>query len=145
MKNPLNIGGKIIDAADVHAIKPLSEEQTHTLNSMKNFTAEIRTIGGRGGFVEESVAPSIENVVEAFAKIGEKLTLLPSGEAIRDEWIRSIKPFQSRPDQPNKYGSVVEFKNPATGQSREEWFAAKPEQIPGGKAPLLADLANGPA
>jgi hypothetical protein len=28
MQNPLNLGNKIIDAANVHAIKPLSEERT---------------------------------------------------------------------------------------------------------------------
>ncbi len=141
MKNPLNIGGKIIDAADVHAIKPLSDDQIAALNTDKKFTSEVRAIGSRGGYVENL---SVSEVAAAFAKIGEKLTLLPSGEAIRAEWIASIKPFQSRPGEAARFASVVELKNPATGRSVEEWLAARPEQLPGGNAPSLADLAGGP-
>ena len=141
MRNPLNIGSKILDAANVHAIKPISEEQLATLNTDKVFTTEIRAIGSNGGYVEHL---PVAKVVEAFAKIGEKLTLLPSGEAIRAEWISNIKPFQSRADQPNRFASVVEFRNPASGQAVQEWFAARPEQIPGGNAPSLLDLAGGP-
>src|SRR5208337_4284926 len=90
MKNPLQIDTKIIDAADVHAIKPLTPEQLLTLNTDKNWTAEIRAIGSRGGYVENL---SVSEIVEAFGKIGEKLALLPSGEAIRADWIAGIKPF----------------------------------------------------
>ncbi len=141
MRNPLNLGNKIIDAGNVHAIKPLTEERTAGLNSAKDFTAEIRAIGSQGGYVEKL---SVAEVVTAFAKIGEKLTLLPTGEAVRADWITNIKGFQSRPDAPNKFASVVELKNPASGQSVQEWFAARPDQIPGGNAPSLADLAGGP-
>lgn len=142
MEKPLNIGGKIIDAANVHAVKTLSEDQLATLNTDKNYTAEIRAIGGRGGYVENL---SVKEIVTAFAKIGETLTLLPSGEeALRADWIASIKPFQSRPGETARFASVVELKNPVTGRSVEEWFAARPEQLPGGNAPSLADLAGGP-
>ncbi|MGO9174298.1 MAG: hypothetical protein ACLP7P_20360 [Rhodomicrobium sp.] len=141
MQKPINLGHKIIDAADIHAVKPRDPEQNQGIATSKNFPAEIRALGTSGGLVENL---SVPQVVEALDKMGEKLTLLPTGEAVRAEWIAQIKPFQSREGAPNKFASAVEFKHPVTGQRAEEWFAARPEQIPGGKAPKLADLAGGP-
>jgi hypothetical protein len=101
MKNPLDVGTKTIDAATIHCIRPLSPERTATLNSDKDFAFEIRTINGDGAFVEAGI--SLENLVAGFAKIGEELTLLDSGEAVRKDWIASVKDFASRPRQPAKY------------------------------------------
>ncbi|MBJ7533249.1 hypothetical protein JDN40_03900 [Rhodomicrobium vannielii ATCC 17100] len=141
MQKPLDLGGKIIDAANIHTVKPLSGERIAGLNSHKNFTAEIRAIGG-GGFVEKL---SVSDIVEGLAKIGENLTLLPTGEAIRSAWVISVKEFASRPDAPNnKYASVVELRNPTTGDKVQEWLTARPTQILGSKPLSLNDLGGGP-
>ena len=141
MKNPIDVGSKTIDAATVHCIRPLPPERTATLNTDKNFAFEIRTMSGDGAFIEDGVA--LPNLVAGFAKIGEELTLLPSGEAIRTAWVASVKDFVSRPDQPAKYHSVVKFAHPETGRTAEEWFAAKRDQIVG-TTPKLDELAGGP-
>ena len=130
MQKPINIGGNIIDPSDVHAVKPVTPEQSATL-SAENVTAEIRAIGDKGGYVENL---SVADVADVFGKIGEKLTVLPTGEAIRAEWIASIKPFQSRPGQPAKFASVVEFENPANGRRVEESLTATPAQVLAGRA-----------
>lgn len=141
MKNPLDVGTKTIDAATVHCIRPLSPERTATLNTDKKFDFEIRMINGEGAFVEAGIP--LENLVGGFAKIGEELTVLNSGEAVRKAWIASVKDFASRPDQPAKYHSVVKFAHPENGRVAEEWLAAKRDQIVG-TTPKLDDLAGGP-
>ena len=66
-------------------------------------------------------------------KIGEELTLLDSGEAIRKNWVASVKDFVSRADQPASRwqfgGQIRSIPRPAA--LAEEWFAAKREQIVG--------------
>jgi hypothetical protein len=104
-------------------------ERTATLNTDKNFAFEIRTINGDGAFVEAGT--SLAGIVAAFAKIGEELTLLETGEAIRKDWVASIKEFTSRSDQPAKYHSVVKFAHPENGRTAEEWLTAKRDQIVG--------------
>lgn len=141
MKNPLDIGSKTIDVADVHCIKPLTPEQVAALGTDKKWTAEVRAIGSSGGYIENL---SVAQVAAAFAKIGEKLTVLSTGEAIRGEWVKGVKDFAGQPGQPNKFKSVVKLTNPGTQQTVEEWFAAPRTEIPGGKAPSLAGLAGSP-
>ena len=145
MEKPINIGNKTIDASDVHLIRELTPERLATLSTTgKNFTVEIRSLGGGGGFVEDL---SLKEVVAAFSAMGEHLTVLPNSgdgpqEAARLGWVRSAKDFNSRPDQPVKYGSVVTFENPK-GATAEEWLGAKrTDVIP--NAPSLASLAGGP-
>ena len=141
MKNPLDVGTKTIDAATIHCIRPLPPERTATLNTEKKFAYEIRTINGDGAFVEAGI--SLEKLVAGFAKIGEELTLLASGEAVRKDWIASVKDFASRPGQPAKYNSVVKFTHPENGRTAEEWLTAKRDQIVG-TTQKLDDLAGGP-
>ena len=140
MKKPIDVGSKTIDAATVHCIRPLPPERTATLNTDKNFAFEIRTMSGDGAFIEDGI--SLASLIAGFAKIGEDLTVLPSGEAIRKDWVASVKDFVSRPDQPAKYHSVVKFVDPER-RTAEEWFAAKREQIVG-TTPKLDELAGGP-
>ena len=92
-------------------------------------------------FVEAGIL--LANLVAGFAKIGEELTLLDTGEAVRKEWIASVKDFVSRPGQPAKYHSVVKFAHPENGRTAEEWLTAKRDQIVG-TTPKLDDLASGP-
>ena len=139
MKNPLDIGTKTIDVADVHCIKPLSAEQVAAIGTDKKWTVEIRAIGSSGGYIENL---TVAQVAAAFAKVGEKLTVLSTGEAIRGEWVKGVKDFAGQPGQPNKYKSVVKLTHPETLVTAEEWFAASRNEIPGGKAPSLADLAG---
>jgi len=141
MKNPIDVGAKTIDAAAVHCVRPLTAERLATLATDKNFALEIRTINGDGAFIE--AGRPVASIVAGFAKIGEELTLLGSGEAIRKDWVASVKDFVSRPDQPAKYNSVVKFVHPETGRSTEEWFTAKRSDIVGA-TPRLDDLAGGP-
>jgi hypothetical protein len=146
MKNPTDIGDKIIDAAKVHCVKPLTPERTAGLTTEKHFKAEIRAIGGAGGFVEYTVS----DIVAAFEQFGEKLTMVDTGEAIRAEWIMAITAFSDRPGVVKKFGSVVQMRHPDTGEIAKEWLLARPEQIPGGNAPKLAsfigkDPRQGPA
>jgi hypothetical protein len=141
MQNPIDVGTKTIDAATVHCVRPLSADRLVTLNMEKNFALEIRTINGGGAFIEAGMP--IADIIAGFARIGEELTLLGSGEAIRKQWVASVKDFVSRPDQPAKYNSVVKFVHPGTGRSTEEWFAAKRTDIVG-TTPRLEDLAGGP-
>jgi len=136
MKNPLNVNGKIIDAANVTAVKPLDEERLSGIETTRPFTAEIRLIDRQGAFVENA---SVQDVVDALGQIGEKLTLLVSGEAVRADWINSIRPFVSTGEQ-TRLRSVVQFRQPETGLITEEWFTARVEDIPGGNAPVLADV-----
>ena len=79
----------------------------------------------------------------SFAKIGEDLTLLPSGEAVRKAWVASVKDFVTRAGQPGKYHSVVKFAHPENGRTAEEWLVVRRDQIVG-TAPKLDDLASGP-
>jgi hypothetical protein len=142
MKNPITIGTKTIDAANVVAIKPMTQERLSGINTDKNFTAEIRALGSPGAFVEKH---SVAEIVAAFKQHGEDLTLLPTGEAIRtgERWMLAITAFSERPG--GKFGSSVQMKNPHNGATGEERFAARPEQIPGGDAPTLDSLvAQGP-
>ena len=141
MKNPLDVGTKTIDAATIHCVRPLTPERLATLNTDKKFAFEIRTINGDGAFIEDGIP--LPSLVAAFAKIGEDLTILNTGEAIRRDWVASVKDFVSRPDQPAKYSSVVKFVHPETGRSAEEWFAAKRGEIVG-TTPRLDELAGGP-
>ena len=142
MKNPLNVNGKIIDAANVTTVKPLGEDRLSNIDTTRNFTTEIRLIDGQGAFVENA---SVQDVVDALGQIGEKLTLLRSGEAVRADWINSIRPFVPT-SEPTPFRSVVQFRHPGTGLTREEWFTARVEDIPGGNAPqlanVIAELAN---
>jgi hypothetical protein len=141
MQKPINIGNKTIDAANVHLIRELTPERLATLpNWDKDWTVEIRALGSEGGFVEKL---PLADVVAAFSKIGETLTVLPSGEAVRTGWAKSVKDFSSREGQPNKFGSVVTFKHPETGATAEEWLVAKRHDIVP-NAPSLASLASGP-
>ena len=141
MKNPIDVGSKTIDAATIHCVRPLAPERTATLNTDKTFAFEIRTINGDGAFIEAGTP--LASLVAAFGKIGEELTLLETGEAIRKDWIASVKDFVSRPDQPAKYHSVVKFAHPETGRTAEEWLAARRDQIVGA-TPKLDELAGGP-
>jgi hypothetical protein len=141
MKNPLDVGTKTIDAAAIHCVRRLSPERTATLNTDKDFAYEIRTISGDGAFIEAGTP--LASIVAGFAKIGEELTLLSTDEAIRKDWIASVKDFVSRPDQPAKYHSVVKFAHPENGRTAEEWFAAKRDQIVG-TTPKLDELAGSP-
>jgi hypothetical protein len=136
MKNPLNVNGKIIDAANVTTVKPLAEDRLSNIDTTRNFTAEIRLIDRHGVFVEEA---SVQDVADALDQVGEKLTLLRSGEAVRADWINSIKPFVTT-DPQIRFRSVIQFRHPETGLTAEEWFTARVEDIPGGNAPRLADL-----
>ena len=136
MKNSLNVNGKIIDAANVTAVKPLDEDRLSGIETTRNFTAEIRLIDRHGAFVEDA---SVQDVVDALDQIGEKLTLLISGEAVRADWINSIRPFVSTGEQ-TRLRSVVQFRQPETGLITQEWFTARVEDIPGGNAPVLADV-----
>ena len=141
MQNPIDVGSKTIDAAAVHCVRPLTPERLATLATDKNFALEIRTINGDGAFIEAGMP--IASVVAGFARIGEELTLIPSGEAIRKAWVASVKDFVSRPGEPAKFNSVVKFVHPETGRNAEEWFAAKRSDIVGA-TPRLDDLAGGP-
>ena len=136
MKNPLNVNGKIIDAANVTTVKPLAEDRLSNIGTTRKFTAEIRLIDGQGAFVEEA---SVQGVVDALDQIGEKLTLLRSGEAVRADWINTIKPFVTTGEQ-TRFRSVVQFRRPDTGWTTQEWFTARVEDIPGGNAPVLAGV-----
>jgi len=145
MEKPIDIGNKTIDAAKVHLIRDIAPERLGALaNTGKNFTVEIRALGGSGGFVEDL---SLKEVVAAFSNLGEHLTLLPGsaeqlGEAVRTSWVQSAKDFTSRPDQPAKFGSVVIFRHP-DGATAEEWLIAKrSDVIP--NTPLLSGLSGGP-
>ena len=149
MKNPIDLGHKTVDAARITAIKPISDEQRQsvsaTLSSSANWTAEARSLGGPGGYIADL---GVEKVVAGLARHGEKLAFIPeSGEAVRRDWLTSVKPFASRADRPSdqrKFRSVATFVNPETGETSEEWFAATPEQLRGGKVPSIHDLAGGP-
>ena len=136
MKNPLNTNGKIIDAANVTAIKPIGEDRLSGIDTHRKFTAEIRTIDRNGAFVESA---SVAEVASALEQVGEKLTMLPSGEAIRADWITAIKPFVGNGQQTH-FHSVVQFRQPDTGATLQEWFTAPVKDIPGGTAPVLSEL-----
>ena len=136
MKNPLNVNGKIIDAANVTAVKPLDEDRLSGIETTRPFTAEIRLIDRQAAFVENA---SVQDVVDALGQIGEKLTLLISGEAVCANWINSIRPFVPT-GEPTRLRSVVQFRHPETGGTTEEWFTARVEDVPGGNAPVLANV-----
>jgi hypothetical protein len=85
----------------------------------------------------------LAKVVQAFGSIGEQLTVLPSGEAVRSAWLQTVNDFASREGQPNKYASVATFKHPTSSATAEEWLAAKRGDVVG-NAPKLADLGGGP-
>ena len=136
MKNSLNVNGKIIDAANVTTVKPLGEDRLSGIDTTRKFTTEIRLIDRQGAFVENA---SVQDVVDALGQIGEKLTLLRSDEAVRADWINTIRPFVAT-GQPTRFRSVVQFRHPETGATTEEWFTARVEDIPGGNAPVLADV-----
>jgi hypothetical protein len=139
MKNPLNVNGKIIDAAGITAVKPIDDFRLATIDTTRPFTAEIRVAGNGGAFVENA---SVEDVVTGLKQHGEELVMLKSGEAIRAEWITSIKPFSTRTAAQNRFRSVVQFRQPETGLTAQEWFIAPVEDIPGGDAPRLNELAK---
>lgn len=142
MKNPLDLGHKVIDAANVTCIKPVSKDQLAALRSTENWSAEARAIGSAGGYIADV---PVDGIVAAFNRLGERLVVIPeTGEAVRRDWLTSVKPFGGREGGPNKFHSVATFTNPATGETAEEWFAATPEQLRGSKAPSLKDLAGGP-
>ena len=136
MKNPLNVGGKIIDAANVTTVKPLDADRLSGIDTTRKFTAEIRLIDGHGVFVENA---SVQNIVDALDQIGEKLTLLRSDEAVRADWINSIRPYVTT-GEPTRLRSVIQFRHPETGGTTEEWFTARVEDVPGGNAPVLANV-----
>jgi len=141
MQKPLDLGHKVIDAASVTCIKPVSAEQLGRLNSAENWTLEARALGGAGGYIADA---DITKAVGVFAKLGERLSLIPeTGEAVRRDWLTAVKPFASREGAPNKFRSVATFTNPASGEKTDEWFAATPEQLRGSKAPAFKDLAAG--
>jgi hypothetical protein len=143
MQKPVDLGHKTIDAAAVSAIKPVSEEQLAQLRSTEEFKSEARAIGSEGGYTKLKV----EQVVAAFAKLGESLTYIKeTGEAVRRDWIVSVKPFAGREGGPDKFHSVARLRNPHTNAVAEEWFAATPAQLTGATkaAPKLEDLAKGP-
>ncbi len=138
MKNPLNVNGtKIIDAANVISVKPLDKDSLTGIETERPFTAQIRLIDRHAAFVENA---SVEDVVEALGQIGEKLTLLASGEALRADWINIIRPFVSGGDQQTPFRSAVQFRHPESGLTTEERFTARVADIPGGNAPVLADV-----
>src|SRR5271166_3796029 len=105
MKNPLNVNGKIIDAANVTTVKPLAEDRLSNIDTTRKFTAEIRLIDRHGVFVEDA---SVQDVVAALGQIGERLTLLRSDEAVRADWINIIRPYVAT-GQPSRFRSVVQF------------------------------------
>ena len=74
-------------------------------------------MSGDGAFIEDGIP--LPSLVAAFAKIGEDLTILNTGEAIRRDWVASVKDFVSRPDQPAKYSSVVKFVHPRPAATRK--------------------------
>ena len=141
MKNPIDVGSKTIDAATIHCVRPLSPERTATLNTDKDFAFEIRTINGDGAFIEAGTP--LASIVAGFRQDRGGADPARSGEAIRKDWVASVKDFVSRPDEPAKYQSVVKFAHPETGRTAEEWFAAKRDQIVG-TTPKLDELAGGP-
>ncbi|MGO9985118.1 MAG: hypothetical protein ACLPIX_13055, partial [Rhodomicrobium sp.] len=58
-------------------------------------------------------------------------------EAVRLNWVRTAKDFNSRPDQPAKFGSVVTFENPK-GARAEEWLSAKRADVVPNALPLAS-------
>src|SRR5580700_1551328 len=130
MQAPVDLGHKTIDAATISAVKPVSEEQLAQLRTSEDFASEARAIGGDGGYTKLKV----EQVVTALAKLGQHLTYIKdTGEAVRRDWIVSVKPFSARKGGADKFHSVAKLKNPNNQQSTEEWFAATPEQLTGHK------------
>ena len=113
-----------IDAANVVAILPISEEKRASQRWDSRFTAQVVAVGSDGGL---DTRPVYE-LVKVFRDAGVQLGYIKNtDEAIRRDAISSLRAFKGDPDAPVQYfHSVAKLTNGR--EFREVWFAATPKQ-----------------
>lgn len=111
-----------IDAANVVAVLPISDEKRASQGWDSRFKAQVIAAGSEGGLDTRPVA----ELVKVFRAAGIQLGYVKeTSEAILHDAISSLRAFKGDPNAPVQY-----FHSAAKLTSgRELWFAATPKQI----------------
>ena len=124
MKKPFALDNERlwIDAANVVAVLPISEDKRAAQGWDSRFTAQVLAIGSEGGLDTRPVG----ELVKAFRGAGVQLGYIKeTDEAIKHEAISSLRAFKGDPNAPVQYfHSAAKLAN-----SRELWLAATPKQV----------------
>jgi hypothetical protein len=124
MKKPFALDNERlwIDAANVVAVLPISEDKRISRGWDSRFTAQILAIGSEGGLDTRPVA----EIVKAFRGAGVQLGYIKeTDEAIKHEAVSSLRAFNGDPGAPVQY-----FRSAAKlANGRELWLAATPKQV----------------
>lgn len=111
-----------IDAANVVAVLPISEEKRASQGWDSRFKAQVVAAGSGGGLDTRPVS----ELVRIFRGAGIQLGYIrETDEAIKHEAISSLRTFKGDPDAPVQYfHSAAKLTN-----GRELWLAATPKQV----------------
>jgi len=124
MKKPFALDNERlwIDAANVVAVLPISEDKRSAQGWDNRFTAQVVAVGSEGGLDTRPVA----DLVKAFRGAGIQLGYIrDTDEAIRHDAISSLRAFKGDPNAPVQYfHSAAKLAN-----GRELWLAATPKQV----------------
>jgi hypothetical protein len=114
-----------IDAVNVVAILPISEEKRLSQRWDSRFTTQVVAVGSEGGLDTRPV----RELVKVFRDAGVQLGYIKdTDEAVRHEALSSLRVFKGDPEAPVQYfHSVAKLTNGR--ESRELWFAATPKQV----------------
>ena len=127
MKKPFALDNERlwIDAANVVAVLPISEDKRASQGWDSRFTAQVVTIGSEGGLDTRPVS----ELVKVFRDAGVQLGYIKdTNEAVRRDAISSLRVFKGDPEAPVQYfHSVAKLANGR--KFRELWFAATPKQV----------------
>ncbi len=127
MKKPFALDNERlwIDAANVVAVLPISEDKRASQGWDSRFTAQVVAIGSEGGLDTRPVS----ELVKVFRDAGIQLGYIKdTDEAIRHDAISSLRVFKGDPEAPVQYfHSAAKLTNGR--KVRELWFAATPKQI----------------
>ena len=124
MKKPFALDNERlwIDAANVVAVLPISEDKRAAQGWDSRFTAQVVAVGSEGGLDTRPVS----ELVKAFRGAGIQLGYIKeTDEAIRHEAMSSLRAFKGDPNAPVRYfHSAAKLAN-----GRELWLAATPKQV----------------
>jgi hypothetical protein len=111
-----------IDAANVVAVLPISEEKRGSQGWDGRFKAQVVAVGSEGGLDTRPVA----ELVKVFRGAGIQLGYVrDTDEAIKHDAISSLRAFKGDPNGPVQYfHSAAKLAN-----GRELWLAATPKQV----------------
>lgn len=114
-----------IDAANVVAVLPISEEKRVSQGWDSRFKSQVVALGSEGGLDTRSVG----ELVRDFRSVGVQLGYVKeTDEAVAHDRISSLRAFKGDPKAPVQYFHAAAIL--ANGDTkREQWFAATPQQI----------------